>query len=111
MSIPATTFNGFQTFTLLFLLSQALSLPLFCAVCDAAAFRVSFCDIDSRKEIERERKEGEGEKQEKRLLLVSGRVRGSRAVMRREAPVSWSSQYSEERGVYLCLVSLLIVVW
>lgn len=81
---------------------------------DAAAFRVLFCDIDSRKEIERERKESEREKQEKgeenKLLLVSERVRGSRAVMRREAPVSWSSQYSEERGVYLCLVSLLIVV-
>jgi len=115
VSLPATTFNGLQTIALLFLLSQALSFPLFCSVSDAVAFRVSFCDIDSRKEIERERKEGEGEKQEKReekiLLLVSERVRGSRAVMRREAPVSWSSQYSEERGVYLSLVSLLIVVW
>ncbi len=49
MSLPATTFNGLQTIALLFLLSQALSFPLFCAVRDAVAFRVSFCDIDSRK--------------------------------------------------------------
>jgi len=68
-------------------------------VFNAAAFEVLFCDTDSSKEIERERKESESE--EKKLLLGSERVRGSRAVMRREAPVSWSSQYSEERGVYL----------